>query len=101
MSYKNIDSGVTPHASSSYRRTNGLHDPRFHIRLQSDFVQEAPVYEGIKQVIADMTETDTALIFRTFGNTARVYKNKVATKVLEIEKAGRDFSQIHPLVSGK
>ena len=44
---------------------------------------------------------DTALIFRTFGNTARVYKNKVATQVLEIERAGGDFSQIHPLVSGK
>ena len=73
------------------------------INMGTRFVatQEAPVHEGIKQAIVDMTETDTALIFRTFGNTARVYKNKVATKVLEIEKAGGDFSQIHPLVSGK
>ena len=73
------------------------------INMGTRFVatQEAPVHEGIKQAIVDMTETDTALIFRTFGNTARVFKNKVATKVLEIEKAGGDFSQIHPLVSGK
>ena len=73
------------------------------INMGTRFVatQEAPVHKGIKQAIVDMTETDTALIFRTFGNTARVFKNKVATKVLEIEKAGGDFSQIHPLVSGK
>jgi len=73
------------------------------INMGTRFVatQEAPVHEGIKKAIVDMTETDTALIFRTFGNTARVYKNKVATQVLEIERAGGDFSQIHPLVSGK
>jgi nitronate monooxygenase len=73
------------------------------INMGTRFVatREAPVHEGIKKAIVDMTETDTALIFRTFGNTARVYKNKVATQVLEIERAGGDFSQIHPLVSGK
>jgi len=63
--------------------------------------QEAPVHEDIKNAIVEMKETDTALIFRTFGNTARVYKNQVATQVLEIEKAGGDFSQVHHLVSGK
>ncbi|MDB2594655.1 nitronate monooxygenase, partial [Porticoccaceae bacterium] len=73
------------------------------INMGTRFVatREAPVHEDIKKAIVDMTETDTALIFRTFGNTARVYKNKVATQVLEIERAGGDFSQIHPLVSGK
>ena len=73
------------------------------INMGTRFVatREAPVHEDIKKAIVDMTETDTALIFRAFGNTARVYKNKVATQVLEIERAGGDFSQIHPLVSGK
>lgn len=72
------------------------------INMGTRFVatREAPVNKGIKKAIVDMTETDTALIFRTFGNTARVYKNKVATQVLEIERAEGDFSQIHPLVGG-
>ena len=63
--------------------------------------KEAEVHDDIKKAIVEMQETDTALIFRSFGNTARVYKNKVAKQVLEIEKAGGDFSEVHPLVSGK
>ncbi|WP_250658113.1 NAD(P)H-dependent flavin oxidoreductase [Alkalimarinus coralli] len=63
--------------------------------------QEAPVHENVKKSIVDMDETQTALIFRSYKNTARVYKNSVALKVLEIEKAGGDFSQVHGLVSGK
>lgn len=63
--------------------------------------QEAPIHEGIKQKIVEMDETQTQLIFRSYRNTARVYKNSVAEKVVEIEKAGGDFSQVHELVSGK
>jgi len=62
---------------------------------------EAPVHEAIKQVIVDMKETDTALIFRSFKNTARVYKNEVAMKVLEIENESGDFGEIYPLVNGE
>jgi nitronate monooxygenase len=63
--------------------------------------QEAPIHQNIKQSIVDMDETQTSLIFRSFRNTARVYTNSVAKKVVEIEKAGGDFSQVHALVSGK
>ncbi|NQX90000.1 MAG: nitronate monooxygenase [Halioglobus sp.] len=63
--------------------------------------QEAPIHEGIKQKIVEMDETQTSLIFRSFRNTARVYKNSVAEQVVEIEKAGGDFGQVHELVSGK
>ena len=63
--------------------------------------QEAPIHEGIKQKIVEMDENQTRLIFRTFHNTARVYRNSVADKVAEIEAAGGDFSQIHPYVSGE
>jgi nitronate monooxygenase len=63
--------------------------------------REAPIHEGIKQKIVEMDETQTTLIFRSFRNTARVYKNSVAEKVVEIEKAGGDFGQVHELVSGK
>jgi len=63
--------------------------------------KEAPVHQGIKDAIVDMKETDTALIFRSYGNTARVYKNAVAAEVLKVEQAGGDFGEIHHLVSGK
>ena len=62
--------------------------------------QEAPVHDGIKQAIVGMKETDTSLIFRSYRNTARVFKNDVALKVQELEKEGADFSEVHPYVSG-
>jgi len=63
--------------------------------------QEAPVHENVKKSIVDMNETQTSLIFRSYKNTARVYKNSVALKVIEIEKAGGEFSEVHGMVSGK
>jgi NAD(P)H-dependent flavin oxidoreductase YrpB (nitropropane dioxygenase family) len=63
--------------------------------------KEAPIHEGIKQKVVEMDENQTRLIFRTFKNTARVYKNSIADNVAEIEAAGGDFSQVHGLVSGE
>jgi NAD(P)H-dependent flavin oxidoreductase YrpB (nitropropane dioxygenase family) len=63
--------------------------------------KEAPIHEGIKQKVVEMDENQTRLIFRTFKNTARVYKNSIADNVAEIEAAGGDFSQVHGLVSGQ
>lgn len=62
--------------------------------------KEAPIHEGIKQKVVEMDENQTRLIFRTFKNTARVYRNSVADEVAEIETAGGDFAQVHGLVSG-
>ena len=47
-------------------------------------------------------ERQTALLFRTLRNTARVFKNSVAEKVVEIEaKPGpTDFADLAPLVAG-
>jgi NAD(P)H-dependent flavin oxidoreductase YrpB (nitropropane dioxygenase family) len=39
--------------------------------------EEAPIHRNVKQAIVDATEKDTALMFRTLKNTARVFKNKV------------------------
>ena len=62
--------------------------------------QEAPIHEGIKQKVVEMDENQTRLIFRSFRNTARVYRNSVADEVAAIEAAGGDFGQVHALVSG-
>ena len=62
--------------------------------------KEAPIHEGIKQKVVEMDENQTRLIFRSYKNTARVYRNSVADQVAEIEAAGGDFGQVHHLVSG-
>ncbi len=60
----------------------------------------APIHEGIKQKVVEMDENQTRLIFRSYKNTARVYRNSVADKVAELEEQGADFGQVHHLVSG-
>ena len=62
--------------------------------------QEAPIHEGIKQKVVEMDENQTRLIFRTYKNTARVYRNGIADEVAAIEASGGDFGQVHHLVSG-
>ena len=62
--------------------------------------KEAPIHQGIKDKIVEMDENQTQIIFRTYRNTARVYKNAVAMKVAQIEAAGGGFEQVHEFVSG-
>jgi NAD(P)H-dependent flavin oxidoreductase YrpB (nitropropane dioxygenase family) len=46
----------------------------------------APMHQNIKEEMVKATENDTALIFRTLNNTARVYKNSVAKEVVAMEQ---------------
>ncbi|GAA97520.1 uncharacterized protein L969DRAFT_91433 [Mixia osmundae IAM 14324] len=64
---------------------------------------EAPIHDNIKKIIVDSTERDTIHIFRTFNNTARVYKNKIAKEVVAIERrpGGAKFEDVRELVSGQ
>ena len=64
--------------------------------------QEAPIHDNIKQSMVKASERDTALMFRTMHNTARVFKNSVSTQVVDIEKKepGK-FELVKDLVSGK
>lgn len=62
--------------------------------------QEAPIHDNIKQKIVEMDENQTQLIFRSFKNTARVYKNSIAEQVAAVEAAGGAFSEVHEMVSG-
>lgn len=64
--------------------------------------KEAPIHEQVKQAMVDASELDTALIYRTLRNTARVFKNGIADQVLEIEArpGPTRFEDIQPLVQG-
>ncbi|KAJ3136661.1 hypothetical protein HDU89_002271 [Geranomyces variabilis] len=64
--------------------------------------KEAPIHQSVKEAIVAATEKDTALMFRTMHNTARVFKNKVSMEVVAIEKRGNaTFADVQPLVAGK
>ncbi len=63
--------------------------------------QEAGIHENVKQKIVDSDERDTNLIFRKLRNTARVGKNTVSDKVVEIlAEEGTGFEDIKHLVAG-
>jgi nitronate monooxygenase len=63
--------------------------------------KEAPIHENIKKALVNAKETDTTHIFRTLGNTERVFKNKTAAEVRAIEaKNPGEFDKIAHLVAG-
>ncbi|WP_323122936.1 NAD(P)H-dependent flavin oxidoreductase [Burkholderia alba] len=64
--------------------------------------REAPIHDNIKQAMVRGSERDTALIFRTLKNTARVFRNAIADEVRAIESrpGGCEFEEIRPLVLG-
>ncbi|KIM66891.1 hypothetical protein SCLCIDRAFT_259165 [Scleroderma citrinum Foug A] len=63
---------------------------------------ESPIHQNIKDTMVKATEQDTIHIFRTLKNTARVFKNKVSTEVVALERrpGGAEFSELRDLVSG-
>ncbi|WP_372799577.1 NAD(P)H-dependent flavin oxidoreductase [Litorivivens sp.] len=64
--------------------------------------QEAPVHANVKQAMVEADERATALIFRSLRNTARVFNNDIAKRVIEIESRDgeTEFSDLQPLVAG-
>ena len=62
---------------------------------------EAPIHPRAKQLLVDNDERGTHLIFRSFRNTARVGKNSVSEKVVEILKTpSAKFEDVAHLVRG-
>jgi NAD(P)H-dependent flavin oxidoreductase YrpB (nitropropane dioxygenase family) len=64
---------------------------------------EAPVHEKLKRKLVEGDERQTALLFRTLRNTARVYRNSIAEEVMAIESrpGPTEFAELAPLVSGE
>lgn len=63
---------------------------------------EAPVHENMKRQIVENDETDTVIVFRSFGNTARVAKNAISLEIAEIgARADSTFDDVAHLASGK
>ena len=63
--------------------------------------KEAPIHDSIKELLVESDEKSTKLIFRTLKNTARIFDNSVARKILELEAAGKGIDEIGPIASGQ
>jgi nitronate monooxygenase len=63
--------------------------------------QEAPVHPKVKEWLVSLSERDTTLIMRSLRNTARVLRNPIAEKVVQMERKGTTISELVPLVSGE
>jgi NADH:quinone reductase (non-electrogenic) len=62
---------------------------------------EAPIHARIKQFLCDNDERATNLIFRSLHNTARVARNSVSEKVVELlARPGASFPDVAQLVRG-
>ncbi|WP_307835297.1 NAD(P)H-dependent flavin oxidoreductase [Streptomyces adelaidensis] len=62
---------------------------------------EAPVHENVKRQIVANDERSTVLVFRRFGNTARVVRNAVSEEIRHIESLpDATFDDIADLASG-
>lgn len=73
------------------------------INMGTRFVatKESTVHENVKQQIVDNSELSTKIVFREFGNTARVARNSVSEKIAEISRRdGAEFSDVAHLASG-
>jgi NAD(P)H-dependent flavin oxidoreductase YrpB (nitropropane dioxygenase family) len=73
------------------------------INMGTRFVatQEAPVHENVKQAIVANDEHATDLVFRKFGNTARVARNAISRQILAIETdPDTTFADVADLASG-
>ena len=64
--------------------------------------KECPVHDNVKKALAEAKETDTAIIQRSIQNPVRVYRNKLAQQVLDMEaKGGVTLEQLMPLIGGE
>ncbi|MFJ9249114.1 NAD(P)H-dependent flavin oxidoreductase [Streptomyces sp. NPDC101776] len=64
--------------------------------------EEAPIHPNVKARIVANDERGTQIVFREFGNTARVARNSVSQDIARLgARPGADFSDVAELASGK
>jgi NAD(P)H-dependent flavin oxidoreductase YrpB (nitropropane dioxygenase family) len=62
--------------------------------------QECPIHENLKQALLKASVYDTTLIMRSVGATHRVWNNKAAQRVLEIEESKGEQIEIFNAAAG-
>jgi len=62
--------------------------------------KECPIHDNLKQAFIEASETDTCLALRSVQNTHRIWNNKAAQKVIELEAQGAPLFQLIQAASG-
>lgn len=62
---------------------------------------EAPIHDNVKKQIVANTERDTVVVFRKFRNSARVVRNAISEKIVEISaREDATFADVADLAAG-
>lgn len=61
---------------------------------------ECAIHDNLRRELVNATENDTTIIMKSIRATHRVYKNKVAEKVLQLENEGAGIEELIRLVGG-
>ncbi|MFW9907335.1 MAG: NAD(P)H-dependent flavin oxidoreductase [Candidatus Thorarchaeota archaeon] len=63
--------------------------------------KECPIHDNLKQAFIQAAETDTVLALRSVGNTHRIWNNKAAQHLLELEGQKAPLFQLIQAASGE
>lgn len=63
--------------------------------------QESVAHPKFKEALVNATEMDTCMIQRSIQNQTRVFKNKPAEQVMEMELRGATLEELLPVISGQ
>ena len=63
--------------------------------------KECPIHDNLKQALIQAVETDTCLALRSIGNTHRIWNNKAAQHLLELESQGAPLFALIQAASGE
>jgi len=63
--------------------------------------KEIRLHQNIKDYLLNLSETDTVMVKKSIGKTARVMKTNHSIELAELEKQGATFDEIFPYISGE
>jgi nitronate monooxygenase len=63
--------------------------------------KECPLHDNLKQAFVQAAETDTNIVMRSIRNTHRVWRNKAAEKIIELEAQKAGLQDIIQVASGE
>jgi nitronate monooxygenase len=63
--------------------------------------RECPIHDQFKEALVNADVTATTLLMKSHGAPLRVFKNRVANDVVELEEKGAKLEELLPLLSGE
>lgn len=63
--------------------------------------KECPIHDNLKQAFVQAAETDTSLVMRSIRNTHRMWRNKAAQQIIELEAQKAPLNTIIQAASGQ